>query len=70
MKKNEPLTIENLLEIYNKIGKTECNLLNLRTFTLMVTSFAAFFRYSEASNLTLGDIAFNDSFIKIFVEKK
>ena len=32
-------------------------------------SFAAFFRYSEASNLTLGDIVFNDSFIKIFVEK-
>ena len=69
VKKKEPITFENLLEIYGKIGMTESNLLNLRTFTLMVTSFAAFFRYSEASNLTLGDIMFHDSFIKVFIEK-
>ena len=69
VKKKEPITFENLLEIYGKIGKTESNLLNLRTFTLMVTSFAAFFRYSEASNLTLGDIMFHDSSIKVFIEK-
>ena len=35
----------------------------------MVMSFAAFFRYSEVSNLLLGDIVFHDAFIKVFVEK-
>ena len=38
-------------------------------FHTKVMSFAAFFCYSEASNLTLGDIVFYDTFIKVFVEK-
>jgi len=68
-RKKEPLTFANLMDIYKKIGMNTCSLVNLRTFTLMVLSYAAFFRYSEASNLTLGDLIFQPSYLKIFIEK-
>ena len=68
-KKKEPLLFEHLTKIFENIGKKESTLLDFRNFTLMVVSFAGFLRYSEVSNLTLGDIVFEPTFMRLFIEQ-
>ena len=67
--KKEPITAEHIRKIFAIIGKESCSILNLRTFTMMVLSFAGFFRYSEVSELKCCDIEWHDTYIKLFVEK-
>ena len=50
-KKKEPLAVHHLQQIYEKVGKELCSLLDLRTFTMMVVSFADFLRYNEIADL-------------------
>eukprot|EP00111_Clytia_hemisphaerica_P021064 TCONS_00062088-protein len=68
-KKKEPLLFELLTKIFENVGKKESTLLDFRNFTLMVVSFAGFLRYSEVSNLTLGDIVFEPTFMRLFIEQ-
>ena len=68
-KKKEPLTAENLKDIYKSIGEKSCTLLNFRTFVMMVISYVGFLRYSEAADIRRCDIEFHDTFLKLFIEK-
>lgn len=50
--KKDPIKAKHLKEIYYIIGKTKfCSLLDLRTFTMMIISYAGFLRYDEISDL-------------------
>ena len=70
VKKKDPVTIEHikkLLTHYN--GIRNCSLLNLRTFTIIVLGYSGLMRYSEISDLKRHDFVFEESYVKIFIEK-
>ena len=69
MQKKEPITAEHIRKIFAIIGKESCSIPNLRTFPIVVLSFAGFFGYSEVSELKCCDIEWHDTYIKLFVEK-
>ena len=68
-KKKEPLAVHHLQQIYEKVGKELCSLLDLRTFTTMVVSFAGFLRYNEIADLRRSDVEFKGTYMKLFIEK-
>ena len=68
--KKEPITVDHLKKVYETLGcKETASLLNLRTFTMMVLSFVGFLRYSEVSELKRSDFVFEQTYLKIFIEK-
>ena len=68
-RKKKAITVEQIKKIYDHCIKTEPNIYNMRTFTLVNLSFCGFLRYSEASNVRRSDINFQPSYMKIFIEK-
>ena len=68
MRKKKAVTVEQIKKIYYHCIKTESNIYNMRTFTLVNLSFCGFLRYSEASNIMRSDIDFQHSYMKIFIE--
>lgn len=66
--KKQPMTKENIVSIHESLKGGNMSLLDLRNFTMMTLAYSGFFRYSEVSNLMLGDLVFKQSFVKIFVE--
>ena len=68
-RKKKVITVEQIKKIYDHCIKTEPNIYNKRTFTLVNLSFGGFLRYSEASNIRRSDIHFQPSYMKIFIEK-
>ena len=67
--KKEPISVEQLKQVYEEIGKDKCSLIDLRTFTMMILSFVGFLRYSEASYFRRSDIVFENTYMRIFIEK-
>ena len=55
--------------IYDHIGGTSANLLQLRNFVIVLLSFAGFFRFSEVANLRRSDVKFSLTHMTIFIEK-
>ena len=45
------MTFHHLRQIYENVGKKLCSLMDLRTFTMVVVSFAGFLRYNEIAEL-------------------
>ena len=61
--------MEQIQKIYDHSIKTEPNIWNMKTFTLVNLSFCNFLRYSEASFIRRSDIDLQPSHLKIFIEK-
>ena len=68
-KKKHPITKDIIVKIFNLLEGNNMTLLNLRNFTMMVLAFAGFFRYEEVSKLKFGDLIFEESYLRVFVEK-
>ena len=68
-KKKQPIVIEHIKKIHDSLTEKGMSLLHLRNFVMMLLCFTGFLRYDEAANLKLEDIVFQDSFMKIFIEK-
>ena len=68
-RKKQPITPEHIRMIHNFINKDGLTLLHQRNFTMILLCFSGFLRYEEVANLTLGDIVFCDSYMKLFIEK-
>ena len=69
IKKKEPISSLHLHLIYDHIGGTSANLLQLRNFVIVLLSFAGFFRFSEVANLRRSDVTFNLTHMTIFIER-
>lgn len=69
IQKKEPISVKHLKQVYERVGKEACSLLDLRTFTMMVLSFVGFLRYSEAAFLRRSDFVFKETYVKVFIEK-
>ena len=67
--KKQPLEARDIREIVNKFGKSDCSLMDLRTVTLCVLCFAGFLRFDEVSNLRFSDIEFQETYLRLFIEK-
>ena len=67
-RKKKAVTVEQIKKIYYHCIKTESNIYNMRTFTLVNLSFCGFLRYSEASNIMRSGIDFQPSYMEIFIE--
>ena len=63
------ITVEQIKKTYDYCIKTEPNIYNMRTFTLINLSFCGFLCYSKASNIRRSVIDFQPSYMKIFIEK-
>ena len=58
-----------LTKLYTLMADNHGNLIYLRTFTILLLSFAGFLRFDECVNLTLDDIVFENSYIAIILRK-
>ena len=67
--KKEPLTIEIISKLFDFLGGQNMSLLNLRTITIILLSFAGFLRYDEVSALKRADFEINSQYMKVFIEK-
>jgi integrase len=65
--KKEPMSPYNLTKLATNL-KTRPDLLNMRTLTMAILSYAGFFRYDEVSRIRRSDIIFEKLYIKIFIE--
>ena len=69
-RKKKAIAVEQIKKIYDHRVKTEPNIYNMRTFTLVNSSFCGFLRCSEASNIRRSDIDFQPSYIRKYLLKK
>lgn len=69
VKKREPVTPEIMCSLFDKLGSASANLAELRVLAICVIGYAGFLRFDELSCLRRNDFEFEDSYMKIFVEK-
>ena len=55
--------------MFDKIGRLDANLFDLRSFIILLLSFAAILRFNEVINLRKRDISVHDSHMTIFLGK-
>ena len=66
--KKLPLLATDLKALVEKLYSQNMSLLDLRTLTMCLLSFAGFFRYDEVSKIRRSDIVFGPYYVKIFIE--
>lgn len=69
VKKKEPLTPEVIQRLVAYNGSASASLADLRLPTLCVLGYAGFFRFNELVQLRRWDFQFEDSFMRIFVQR-
>ena len=69
VKKKEPVTPEVIQRLVAYYGSASASLANLRLLTLCVLGYAGFFRFNELVQLRRCDFQFEDSFMRIFVQR-
>ena len=67
--KKHPLKSSDIRAIVSKFANENSNLLELRTATLCILCFAGFLRFDEVSNLRYSDVEFEESYLRLFIEK-
>ena len=69
VKKKEPVTPEVIQRVVAYYGSASASLADLRLLTLCVLGYAGFFRFNELVPIAQFDFQFEDSFIRIFVQR-
>ena len=69
VKKKEPVTPAVIKRLFAHYGSTSASLSDLRVLTLCVLGYAGFFRFNELVQLRRCDFHFEDSFMRIFVQR-
>ena len=69
VKKKEPVTPKVIKRLFARYGSTSASLSDLRVLTLCVLGYAGFFRFHELVQLRRCDFHFEDSFMRIFVQR-
>jgi len=69
VKKKEPVTAEVIKRLFAQYGSTSASLSDLRARTLCVLGYAGFFLFNELVQLRRCDFHFEDSFMRIFVQR-
>ena len=69
VKKKEPVTPEVIQRLVAYYGSASASLADLRLLTLCVLGYAGFFRFDELVQLRRCDFQFEDSFMRIFVQR-
>ena len=69
VKKKEPVTAEVIKRLFAQYGSTSASLSDLRARTLCVLGYAGFFLFNELVQLRSCDFHFEDSFMRIFVQR-
>lgn len=69
VKKKEPVTPEVIQRLVAHYGSASASLADLRLLTLCVLGYAGFFRFDELVQLRRCDFQFEDSFMRIFVQR-
>ena len=67
--KKEPLTSQNLKELFSHIGGCDAPLPDFRNLTMMLLCFAGFLRFSEAANLKSSQVDFTETYMKLFISQ-
>lgn len=67
--KKEAVTPEIIQLLFEKFGKPSANLSDLRVLLLSVLCYAGFLRFSEMVNLRRHDFHFEDTFMRVFIER-
>lgn len=67
--KKEPISVETLQNFVNKFTERDCSLSNLRITSLVLLSFAVFFRFREVTKIRRSDIQLFPSHCSIFVSE-
>ena len=67
--KKLPISAQDIKCIVSKFASEHASLLDLRTVCLCVLSFSGFLRFDEVSNIKFNDIEFEESYVRIFIEK-
>ena len=69
VKKKEPVTAEVIKRLFPQYGSTSASLSDLRARTLCVLGYAGFFLFNELVQLRRCDFHFEDSFMRMFVQR-
>jgi len=69
VKKKEPVTPEIIQRLVTQYGSVSASLADLRFLILCVLGYAGFFRFNELVQLRRCDFQFEDSFMRIFVQR-
>lgn len=69
VKKKEPVTPEIIQRLVTQYGSVFASLADLRLLILCVLGYAGFFRFNELVQLRRCDFQFEDSFMRIFVQR-
>ena len=69
VKKKEPVTPEVIQRLVAHYGSASASLSDLRLLILCVLGYAGFFRFNELVQLRRCDFLFEDSFMRIFVQR-
>ena len=69
VKKKEPVTPAVIKHLFAHYGSTSTSFSDLRVLTLCVLGYAGFFRFNELVQLRRCDFHFEDSFMRIFVQR-
>lgn len=69
VKKKEPVTPEIMCSLFDKFGSISANLAELRVLAICVLGYTGFLRFDELSSLRRSDFEFEDSYMKVFIEK-
>ena len=67
--RKEPLTSQQLKQIFVTIDGKNAPLPKLRDFTMMLIAFAGFLRFNEISSLRTRDIEFKPTYLRLFISK-
>ena len=67
--KKEPLTSQNLKDLFFHIGGCDAPFPDFRNFTMTLLCFAGFLRFSEASNLKSNQVEFTETYLKLFISQ-
>jgi integrase len=66
--KKEPISINDILAVYNSMYE-EKNIKNQRIICAIILAYAGFLRSAELLNIKVSDIAFEQSYMAIYIEK-
>ena len=69
VKKKEPVTPEVMLSLFKRFGGALAKLSDLRLLTLCALGYAGFLRFSELVGLRRCDFQFENSFMRIFIQR-